>query len=534
VSVGNYNLKKHFENFEMKLEIKLFIVLVSAVTVCFGQQYKDWTWSESSPLDDYVNRPDDTYDWTVLNTYRIDTDLDDQEDCTTFVVNMTSQTWLNESYSSQPIWWHHLIIAIPDNVIDYEHGLVFINGGSNRIPDTPPDPDNDFGVNAISLAATEIQAVAALLKQNPNQPVTMPIAPDPTQRRSEDSIIAVTWRYFLETNGTDPDVLLRNPMTKAVMRAFDTITTLTTQHNTRFNIQKFLPAGASKRGWTTWMVACVDRRVFAMAPIVLSVLKFHETVSSHYRAYGGWSFAFGSYWVENITQFLNDPRTQMMADIVDPYSYRSRLTMPKMVVQAAGDEFFRPDEPNFWFNDLIGPKYMWVIENTHHGLTFAEPALFFNIAAFFKATSKNDVLPVFNWTLSQDAANRTGTIDVYTNQQVPVSVSAWYAETADGGPGGEVRRDFRWARASETPGEIEENPVLWSEDVNAVEVIVPDRHFRATFAEPSSGWLGFFLEVVFTNSDGDEMEFTTELNVIPARYPFPACTTPENCWGRIV
>jgi len=33
-------------------------------------------------------------------------------------------------------------------------------------------------------------------------------------KRKEDDIIAWTWKMFVEGNGTDPEILLRMPMTK--------------------------------------------------------------------------------------------------------------------------------------------------------------------------------------------------------------------------------------------------------------------------------------------------------------------------------
>ena len=38
-----------------------------------------------------------------------------------------------------------------------------------------------------------------------------------------------------------------------------------------------------------------------------------------YRAYGGWTFAFDDYMAMNFTARLDDPNTQAMFDIVDPY-----------------------------------------------------------------------------------------------------------------------------------------------------------------------------------------------------------------------
>ncbi len=41
-----------------------------------------------------------------------------------------------------------------------------------------------------------------------------------------------------------------------------------------------------------------------------------------------------------------------MYAIEDPYSYRERLTMPKFVVNAAGDQYFPPDSSQFLFRTI--------------------------------------------------------------------------------------------------------------------------------------------------------------------------------------
>ena len=38
--------------------------------------------------------------------------------------------------------------------------------------------------------------------------------------------------------------------------------------------------------------------------------------------------------------------------------YKDRLTMPKYIIDALGDEFFLPDDSNYFFDDLLGVKYM--------------------------------------------------------------------------------------------------------------------------------------------------------------------------------
>ena len=34
--------------------------------------------------------------------------------------------------------------------------------------------------------------------------------------------------------------------------------------------------------------------------------------------------------------------------VTDPYMFRERLTMPKVIISSAGDEFFLPDDSHYW------------------------------------------------------------------------------------------------------------------------------------------------------------------------------------------
>lgn len=56
-------------------------------------------------------------------------------------------------------------------------------------------------------------------------------------------------------------------------------------------MEKFLVSGASKRGWTTWLVGGVlgslpNSRVVGIAPIVMDMLDFQPNVLHMYKAYG--------------------------------------------------------------------------------------------------------------------------------------------------------------------------------------------------------------------------------------------------------
>ena len=44
-----------------------------------------------------------------------------------------------------------------------------------------------------------------------------------------------------------------------------------------------------------------------------------QSLHHHYQSLGGWTFAFDDYYQLNITLDLDHPKTQQLADIVNPY-----------------------------------------------------------------------------------------------------------------------------------------------------------------------------------------------------------------------
>lgn len=145
--------------------------------------------------------------------------------------------------------------------------------------------------------------VAAALYQVPNQPVVF--ASDPARRRRvEGELISYGWRSFMDDPGR-PEWVAQLPMTKAAARALDTLQAVAANATAggaeagagagagAGGPSRFIVSGASKRGWTTWLLGAVDGRVAAMAPVVLDALRLHEFLHAMWRNLGGWCVGVG-------------------------------------------------------------------------------------------------------------------------------------------------------------------------------------------------------------------------------------------------
>ena len=68
------------------------------ILICFALIFN---YSHSTPLDDYVNVNDGYYNYSLIKIYEM-------TGYKLYILNMTSQKWLDETVVSQSIWWHYV------------------------------------------------------------------------------------------------------------------------------------------------------------------------------------------------------------------------------------------------------------------------------------------------------------------------------------------------------------------------------------------------------------------------------------------
>ncbi|MBN2375943.1 MAG: PhoPQ-activated pathogenicity-related family protein [Sedimentisphaerales bacterium] len=460
--------------FTFGLFICLFVVLV------FGS-----SWAYSNALDDYVARSDPSYKWNVVSS-------SPGPGFTYYTLNMISQTWRSDEEVNRTQWQHWIRIAVPMQ-IKTDTALLVISGGSNG-NDPPEKMDKNPAMIAMAMVAMVSKSIVAVVEMIPNEPLTFT---GETRQRSEDAIIAYSWDKYL--HGGDESWILQLPMTKSAVRAMDAVQEFCETQENVPAVKQFVVAGASKRGWTTWLTAAVDKRVRAIMPIVIDMLNTEKSFRHHFAAYGFWAPAVHDYEEMGIFKWFGKPRMNSLLSIVDPYTYRKRFKMPKFILNSAGDDFFLGDSSQFYFDELPEKKHLRYVPNTNHSLGGSD--FIESLAAYYSFILADKKLPRFEWSIQPNGSIRVKPIDE------PVGVNVWQASNADA-------RDFRLTTIGKT----------WTASKLTAQ---PDGYYVANPEIPQQGWKAFFVELLYDSGIADpshpgktlNQKFTTSISILPDTLP---------------
>ncbi len=456
---------------------------MTLVTPIFAQQ---------TALDHYIAKPDFNYRYVHYRT-------DHETGYKTYFLQLTSQQWRSTTEVDRVLWQHDISITVPQNDIPFlnrnDWVILLIDGGKAGDPVT-----NDYEEIAGAFALWT-GSVVARVRQIPNQPLYF--ADELGQRRQEDQILAYSLDKYLLTG--DPEWIVHLPMTKAVVRTMDAIQTFLAADNKK--VDHFLLLGGSKRGWTAWLTAAVDARVKAIAPASIDMLNLNAQFRHHWEAYGFYAPAIIDYARFDLPCRAQRALGRELLAIADPYYYRDRLTIPKLIVNSAGDQFFLPDSSQFYYDDLLNPKILRYTPNTDHRQNNRD-ILLAAVSWIRNAVRRNDP-PHYQWTFEAD-----GTIRVETRSR-PRRVRLWQATNPNA-------RDFRL----ESVGAIWRATPL-NEQGGGI--------YQATVSPPAQGFTAFFIELTFSEKDflGADQVYTTAVRIVPDVLPFTgtACLPPLDSDG---
>jgi PhoPQ-activated pathogenicity-related protein len=364
-------------------------------------------------LDDYVKKADPAYSW------KVDTTESSPAQGTVSHIRLVSQEWQGIR------WQHHLQIYEPARVEHDDAVLLFITGGSIE-PDSLRKGDPGMGFALARLCGARV----AILPQVPNQPLL--------GDKKEDALIAETFVRYLETKDENWPLLF--PMVKSAVRAMDTVQAWAKQQG-KPEVKRFVVTGASKRGWTTWLTGASDPRVIAIAPMVIDTLNMGPQMAHALEVWGKPSEQVEDYTRRGLVERMREPDGEKLWKMVDPFSYRDRLTLPKLLINGLNDRYWTVDALNLYWDDLKGPKSVVYLPNAGHNLAVHRDYALNGLAAFFRTNVTGGTWPGLDWQHGDDGNGRL-TLTVRANP-VPDSATLWVARSDT--------RDFRDSTWEPTP-----------------------------------------------------------------------------------
>jgi PhoPQ-activated pathogenicity-related protein len=318
--------------------LKYFAFLLLPVSMVAQTKIKP-----SKALDAYLNNGDKTFEWSLKDSGNIGQSK-------SYQILLTSQQWRKIT------WRHQLTIVVPKEV-SYNGALLIIAGGSNT--NEQPNWSNKDGLWPVAAQIAERnKSIVAILKQTPNQPLY--------DGRKEDALISYTLQQY--KNDGDAEWPLLFPMVKSALHAMDAIQEFSTSRLSRHTTDFFV-AGASKRGWTTWLSAASgDPRIKAIGPMVIDMLNMPVSLNNQLTAYGAYSEQIDDYVKLEIPQSTGSKKGKAVTTMIDPYSYRKKLAVPKMIFIGTNDEYWTVDAVKFYINELPGQTMLHYVPNAGHDL----------------------------------------------------------------------------------------------------------------------------------------------------------------------
>lgn len=409
----------------------------------------------------YLNNGDNSFKWEVKERIK-------GEGVTFFKIQYTSQTW-------QTIPWNHELMIMVPELLQYNDALLFITGGSNKngVPNVHKVTD-DLPQEFARMAKLN-KSVIALLWQVPNQPLYDDL--------TEDALISYTLHNYQKDHDFNWPLLF--PMTKSAVRAMDVVQELSKKELSK-KVKGFVVSGASKRGWTTWLTGANDKRVVAIGPMVIDMLNMPVNIPYHKVVWGDYSIEIEDYVKLGLAQQFGDgDKSNDLVQMIDPYSYRKNLTMPKMLFMGTNDPYWPVDAVKNYIDEIPGDNHICYTSNAGHDMGDKKKA-FATLSAFLGTTVAKGKYPVCDYTISE--LNGKITVTVKTTAELLVDAAIYSANSTN-----QEFRDKKWSFESLT---AEKKPV--------VQVVVD---------YPTSGYKAFYVELTYKAPFGGDFTQCTRMFV---------------------
>ena len=437
----------------------IFILLLS-LYVFISCTTKPEIVTPETALQNYLQNDDKFFAWNVSESKDINGLM-------AYTLHLTSQQW------REHIWKHTLTVLEPEEN-NHDGALLFITGGKNKDGNPVVRSGDDDFIKTMAQLAIKNKAIVAIIWQIPNQPLYGDL--------TEDALISYTLHNY--KNDGDFTWPLLFPMVKSAVRAMDAVQAFAKQ-TLKHDISRFVLSGASKRGWTTWLTGANDPRVEAIAPMVIDVLNMPVNLDYQVKVWNEYSIQIEDYVKLGIPQDVHTENGNEITAMVDPYSYRDKLTMPKMIFIGTNDEYWPVDAIKNYLNDIPGENYIHYVSNAGHDLGDGKQAIE-ALSAFFGITMSKGQYPLCKWDISVNEEQII--LSVETSPDLLTDAVLWAADSEN--------RDFR-------------DEVWNSKNLNTLN----QKNIEVQIDFPETGFRAFYLDLKYSDPNGGKYTKSTRMFV---------------------
>lgn len=267
-----------------------------------------------------AQREEDTRDLTTLTTPRLPQTITKSSKNSIAEILFESGNWHGKN------WEHSLLVFSPQRQTQKRPGpqapiILFID--NFQTGGRPAKGD----LAKFQEIANVTQSSVACLGGIPNHPLF---------EKKEGELMAYSIRRYLETGDRSWPLLV--PMVRAVRTAMTLLSNLKVASQ-----DSFIVVGSSKRGWTTYLTAATDARVRAFSVLAFDFVRFDAQIAA-YRQGVSPSKELSQYDRLGIFSTTPNPRLKELFTLVDPYRYKDKFKIPKLLMTGTRDRW--------WDNDM--------------------------------------------------------------------------------------------------------------------------------------------------------------------------------------
>jgi PhoPQ-activated pathogenicity-related protein len=224
--------------------------------------------------------------------------------------------------------------------------------------------------------------------------------------------------------------------------------------------------------------------------MVIDTLNMRVQMPRQLEALGAFSAELTPYSSRGLVPIPETPEGDRLLSLVDPWAYREKLKLPKLIINGTNDFYWATDALNVYWNDLPGNKWALYVPNAGHDMRRRDGMdsnplsyLINGLAAFTRHQASGASMPSLTWKHEIVSDKLRLTVEA---APAPLKARLWVAHAPTA--------DFRTARWKEQAANVSK-PAVTGE-----------------VALPEEGYVAFFGELDY-EIDGLKYRLSTQLRV---------------------